>query len=134
MLLVDAVHEAGPLIPRPAPVVEEAINDASILKHDVVHVSVFLEEEEEKRKFNSRVSSGLAKKKTTSDRERTCLFSVMALGWHLVQIPSGQGGWPSQPDLILQLMFSRAANFPLREAKAALEPDRRIVCISHRLD
>lgn len=44
----------------------------------------------------------------------TCLLSVMALGWHLVQMPSGQGGWPSQPDLTLQLMFSRAANFPLR--------------------
>lgn len=47
----------------------------------------------------------------------TCLFSVMALGWHLVQIPSGQGGWPSQPALILQLMFSNAANFPLKKSK-----------------
>lgn len=45
----------------------------------------------------------------------TCLFSVMALGWHLVQIPFGHGRCPSQPDLILQLMFSRATNFPLRE-------------------
>lgn len=45
----------------------------------------------------------------------------MALGWHLVQIPSGQGGWPSQPDLILQLIFSKAANFPLQEVKTVLE-------------
>lgn len=45
----------------------------------------------------------------------TCLFSVMALGWHLVQIPFGHGRCPSHPDLILQLMFSRATNFPLRK-------------------
>lgn len=32
-------------------------------------------------------------------------------------MPSGQGGCPSQPDLILQLMFSRATNFPLQEGK-----------------
>lgn len=43
----------------------------------------------------------------------TCLFSVMALGWHLVQMPLGHGRCPSHPDLILQLMFSRATNFPL---------------------
>lgn len=42
-----------------------------------------------------------------------CLFSVMALGWHLVQMPLGHGRCPSQPDLILQLMFSKATNFPL---------------------
>lgn len=47
----------------------------------------------------------------------TCLLRVMALGWHLVQIPSGQGGCPSHPDLILQLMFSRATNFPLGEER-----------------
>lgn len=47
----------------------------------------------------------------------TCLLRVMALGWHFVQMPSGQGGCPSQPDLILQLMFSRATNFPLQEEK-----------------
>lgn len=47
----------------------------------------------------------------------TCLLRVMALGWHFVQMPSGQGGCPSQPDLILQLMFSRATNFPLQEGK-----------------
>lgn len=45
----------------------------------------------------------------------TCLLSVMALGWHLVQMPFGHGRCPSHPDLILQLMFSRATNFPLRE-------------------
>lgn len=56
-----------------------------------------------------------------SYRSHTCLLSVMALGWHLVQIPSGQGGWPSQPDLILQLMFSKAANFPLQEIKTMLD-------------
>lgn len=43
----------------------------------------------------------------------------MALGWHLVQIPFGHGRCPSHPDLILQLMFSRATNFPLRENKTA---------------
>lgn len=48
-----------------------------------------------------------------ADAVLTCLLSVMALGWHLVQMPSGQGGCPSHPDLILQLMFSRATNFPL---------------------
>lgn len=53
----------------------------------------------------------------------TCLFNVMALGWHLVQMPSGQGGWPSQPDFILQLMFSRAANFPLQEIRTVSESD-----------
>ena len=42
MLLVDAVHEAGPLIPRPTPVIEKAIDDAGILKHDIVDVSVRL--------------------------------------------------------------------------------------------
>lgn len=43
----------------------------------------------------------------------TCLFRVMALGWHFVQMPLGHGRCPSHPDLILQLMFSRATNFPL---------------------
>lgn len=52
----------------------------------------------------------------------TCLLSVMALGWHLVQIPSGHGGCPSQPDLILQLMFSRATNFPLNRGKRTYHP------------
>ena len=42
VLLVDAVHEAGPLIPRPTPVIEKAIDDAGILKHDIVDVSVRL--------------------------------------------------------------------------------------------
>lgn len=32
-------------------------------------------------------------------------------------MPSGHGGCPSQPDLILQLMFSRATNFPLQGGK-----------------
>lgn len=44
----------------------------------------------------------------------TCRLRVMALGWHLVQMPLGQGRCPSHPDLILQLMFSRATNLPLR--------------------
>lgn len=52
----------------------------------------------------------------------TCLLSVMALGWHLVQMPSGHGGCPSQPDLILQLMFSRATNFPLNREKRTYHP------------
>jgi len=43
----------------------------------------------------------------------TCLARVMALGWHLVQMPAGQGGWPGQPGLILQLRSSREANLPL---------------------
>lgn len=63
----------------------------------------------------------------------------MALGWHLVQIPSGQGGWPSQPDLILQLMFSKAANFPLQEINTVSEAEqtlyipteRRVKTLSH---
>ena len=42
MLLVDAVHESGPLIPRPTPVIEEAIDDAGIFKHDIVDVPVRL--------------------------------------------------------------------------------------------
>lgn len=50
----------------------------------------------------------------------TCLLSVIALGWHLVQIPSGHGGCPSHPDLILQLMFSRATNFPLNKRRNML--------------
>lgn len=38
-----------------------------------------------------------------------------------MQIPSGQGGWPSQPDLILQLMFSKAANLPLQDINILLQ-------------
>lgn len=55
----------------------------------------------------------------------TCRLRVMALGWHLVQIPSGQGGCPSHPDLILQLMFSRATNFPLGEERERGEKDEK---------
>ena len=43
----------------------------------------------------------------------TCLFNVIALGWHLVQIPPGHGGCSVQPGLILQLVSSSTVNFPL---------------------
>lgn len=43
----------------------------------------------------------------------TCLFSVIALGWHLVQIPPGHGGCSVHPGLILQLVSSRTVNLPL---------------------
>lgn len=55
----------------------------------------------------------------------TCLLSVMALGWHLVQMPLGHGRCPSQPDLILQLMFSRATNFPLHRTATGEKSWRR---------
>ena len=42
MLLVGAIHEPGPLVTRPAPVVEKTINDAGVLEHDVIHVAVRL--------------------------------------------------------------------------------------------
>ena len=42
MLFIDAVHETGALISRPAPIVEKAIYDARILEHDVVDVTVRL--------------------------------------------------------------------------------------------
>ena len=45
----------------------------------------------------------------------TCLFNVIALGWHLVQIPPGHGGCSVQPGLILQLVSSNTVNFPLLE-------------------
>ena len=45
----------------------------------------------------------------------TCLFNVIALGWHLVQIPPGHGGCSVQPGLILQLVSSSTVNFPLLE-------------------
>lgn len=124
MLGVPAIQVAHPLTARLPPEVQETVSNGVVLEHDVVHVSVFLVEEHSK-KLNSCMSSDLGE--NTLDQAHTCLFSVIALGWHLVQIPSGQGGWPSQPDLILQLMFSRAANFPLQEVKAALESDKRIV-------
>ena len=44
----------------------------------------------------------------------TCLLRVTAFGWHLVQIPSGHGGWLVQPALIFTLMFSNWANLPLK--------------------
>lgn len=50
---------------------------------------------------------------TVSSTPLTCLFRVTALGWHLVQIPPGQGAWPRHPGLILQLVSSNTANLPL---------------------
>ena len=44
----------------------------------------------------------------------TWRFKVTALGWHLVQIPSGQGRWDVQPGLIRQEISFNAANFPLQ--------------------
>lgn len=43
----------------------------------------------------------------------TCLFSVIALGWHFVQIPPGHGGCSVHPGLIRQLVSSSTVNLPL---------------------
>ena len=47
-------------------------------------------------------------------KNNTCLFNITALGWHLVQIPFGQGGCSVQPGLILQLTSSSETYFPLK--------------------
>lgn len=53
-------------------------------------------------------------KTAVSNDQLTCLSSVIALGWHLVQMPAGQGACSVQPGFILQFGFSRSANFPLK--------------------
>ena len=49
-----------------------------------------------------------------STNRLTCLFSVIAPGWHFVQIPPGQGGCSVHPGLILQLVSSSTVNLPLK--------------------
>lgn len=49
MLCVPAVQVSHPLTARLPPEVQEAVGDGVVLKHDVVHMSVFLKREEEHR-------------------------------------------------------------------------------------
>lgn len=55
MFGVAAVQVAHPLAARLPPEVQEAVGDGVVLKHDVVHVSVFLEGEE--RNFRLKQTS-----------------------------------------------------------------------------
>lgn len=45
VLSVSPIQVSHPLIPRLPPEVQEAVSDGVVLKHDVVHVSVFLGEQ-----------------------------------------------------------------------------------------
>lgn len=46
VLSVPPIQVAHPLIPRLPPEVQEAVSDGVVFKHDVVHMSVFLGEQQ----------------------------------------------------------------------------------------
>lgn len=105
MNFIVPIQKSNSLMSCCAPIIQKSLHQIRVFKCYIIDMSIYLQK--------NHIHISIKTIVCIIWNIQTCLFSVIAFGWHFEQIPFGHGGWSLQPLLIRHEISSNAKNLPL---------------------